>query len=183
MLIDDLVKNYQETNKLENPYTRAALSHDLLSSPLFSSVLKATAKYQSEIASKITPETRRQLALLVKGLMNPIEIYRSGEDLPIAQQAYLTFNDYYQSLGDEERTALNEYRIQGYSFMLPGLSGMSSTTFGTLYESMDRSCAHSVAGSFIQTLLQLNPQTEFDCSECGTMGSIVATFKSRNRCD
>jgi hypothetical protein len=183
MLIDDLVKNYQRRNKLENPYTRAPLSHDVLSSPLFSSVLKATAKYQSEIASKITLNTRSQLALLVKGLMNPVEINRGGGALPVAQQAYLRFNDYYQSLSNEERTALNEYRIQGYSLMLPYISGMSSTTFGTLYESMDRSCAHSVAGSFIQMLLQLDPQTRFDCSECETMGSIVEAFKSRNRCD
>ena len=106
--------------------------------------------------------------------------------MPEAQKAYLKFNEYYQSLSNEERTALNDYRIKGWKFMLLGLTGligMSPTSFGVLYESMDRSCAHSVAGSFIQMLIQLDQKTEFDCSECEIMASIVHTFKSRNRCD
>lgn len=181
LLIDDLVKHYLSTNKTENPYTLEPLPVEVVSHPCFSSMYKATEYYQSSISAKIGPETRNQLALLVKGMLNSSEIFQGSGSMPEAQNSYLNFNDYYQSLSNEERTALNEYRISGWRFMLPAYSGMSPTTFGTLYESIDRSCAHSVAGSFIQMLLQLDPETKFDCSECRTMSFIVDTFKSRNR--
>lgn len=180
LFVDDLIKHYKLTNKKENPYTLTPLTEAVLSHPCFSSALKATESDQICNAIKITPETRNQLALLVKGMLNPKEISRSGGSMPEAQEAYLKFNAYYQSISDEERTALNDYRIRDWRFMLPGLLGMSPTTFGTLYESMDRSCTHSVAGSFIQMLLQLDPKTKFDCSDCKTMAYIVRTFKSRN---
>lgn len=169
-LIDDLVNIIRAQNNLYNPYTNQQLSENdaarLMNIPKITKSFHGIKIKQQYCAKKITPDTIEELKQLAEGLLNEDEITNGrGFAVPISQKAYEKFNNYYQSLDEREREALNNYWIDGWSFVFLSqgmISGKNPVKFEDLYQSINASCVHSIGGSIVKMVLQLDPNATFN---------------------
>lgn len=164
LVVDEYILFLKQQNLFLNPYTQTEISENdflkLLKIPQIKSANEILIAQQIHCAKYISKTTIDQLAKLAKGLLNKHDIVTENNSVPVAEKAYQEFHSYYTRLSDIERESLNNYWIGNWTgtFVLAGfVSGMRAMTFGSLYESFDSSCVHSVAGSIIKLIKQLNP--------------------------
>lgn len=171
-LIDELFAILKNQNKLYNPYTKSPFSDNdlsrLLTYPSIKNLKDKRELNNVYLESKISADTRLHLKKLALGLLNKNEIQHGlYYSVPISQKAYETFNHYYQDLSVGEQKALNDFWIDAWDtvvvYYIDGvITGLGPVKFGDLYEQMNQSCIHSIAGSLIKMVLQLNPDSTFE---------------------